>query len=511
MKEKYKKFKINLKKVWRENRFLMKPFLVMLAIYLLGVSALLLAGVHYADDVARTTYGYAEWDGFSRYISTIVSHGLHGDWYLTNIAPWPQLLALVVLAFSSIAFICVVLGREIFKKKWTKWIWPIIAVVPLGLNPYMLECLSYQYDSIYMAVSILFAILPFLFWKKQNWWMFGLAIVVGILVVCMTYQASIGIFPMLVIFVAVREWSKKEIKNKEIVKFLLVTIGVFLLTVVVFQKFLMRPRDAYASNSLPEIGSFLPSLFEHLRQYFELIWGDFRMTWKVLVGIIGVIFVGLFVARSRRNRIVAFLVVSVSLILMAVATLVMYAALEKPLYAPRAMYAIGSLLALMSVYIVSGAYSKWVMKMPVLILTYCFVMFALTYGNALREQNEFRNSRVEMVLADLNKMPIMINGGEKMVQVDGEIGLSPVVRNMPIEDYRILYRLLMPSFSENIPWMAYRITEQRWLENIHYVPGVDLKEKELPLLEETMLYDIYGDKENILIKFKNEVRYDLLF
>ncbi|MBQ1387608.1 glucosyltransferase domain-containing protein [Candidatus Saccharibacteria bacterium] len=511
MKEKYKKFKINLKKVWRENRFLMKPFLVMLAIYLLGVSALLLAGVHYADDVARTTYGYAEWAGFSRYISTIVSHGLHGDWYLTNIAPWPQLLALVVLAFSSIAFICVVLGREIFKKKWTKWIWPIIAVVPLGLNPYMLECLSYQYDSIYMAVSILFAILPFLFWKKQNWWMFGLAIVVGILVVCMTYQASIGIFPMLVIFVAVREWSKKEIKNKEIVKFLLVTIGVFLLTVVVFQKFLMRPRDAYASNSLPEIGSFLPSLFEHLRQYFELIWGDFRMTWKVLVGIIGVIFVGLFVARSRRNRIVAFLVVSVSLILMAVATLVMYAALEKPLYAPRAMYAIGSLLALMSVYIVSGAYSKWVMKMPVLILTYCFVMFALTYGNALREQNEFRNSRVEMVLADLNKMPIMINGGEKMVQVDGEIGLSPVVRNMPIEDYRILYRLLMPSFSENIPWMAYRITEQRWLENIHYVPGVDLKEKELPLLEETMLYDIYGDKENILIKFKNEVRYDLLF
>lgn len=511
MKEKCRKLKNNSIKTWRRNRFLMKPFLVMLTIYLLGVSALLLAGVHYADDIARTTYGYAEWAGFSRYISTIVSHGLHGDWYLTNIAPWPQLLALVVLAIASIAFICVVLGREDFKKKWTKWIWPIIAVVPLGLNPYMLECLSYQYDSIYMAVSILFAILPFLFWKKQNWWVFGLAIVIGILVVCMTYQASIGIFPMLVIFVAVREWSKKEIKNKEIVKFLLVAVGVFLLTVVVFQKFLMRPRDAYASNSLPEVGNFFPLLFEHLRQYFELIWGDFRTAWKVLIGVIGMIFIGFFVVRSRRNRIFAFLVTSISLILMVIATLVMYAALEKPLYAPRAMYAVGGLLALMGVYVVSGAYSKWIVKVPVAILTYCFVMFALTYGNALREQNEFRNSRVEMVLADLNKMPTMIAGGEKMVQVDGEIGLSPVIRNMPIEDYRVLYRLLMPSFSENIPWMAYRITEQRWLENIHYVQGVDLDEKELPILEETMLYDIYGDNENILIKFKNEVRYDLLF
>lgn len=177
----------------------------------------------------------------------------------------------------------------------------------------------------------------------------------------------------------------------------------------------------------------------------------------------------------------------------------------------RLIFIRGSLLALIGVYIVSDIYSKWIMKVLVMILAYCFVMFALTYGNALREQNEFRNSRVEMVLADLNKMPIMINGGEKIVQVDGEIGLSPVIRNTPIEDYRILYRLLISSFSGNIPWMAYRITEQRWLENIYWDTGVDLNEKELPLLEETMLYDIYGDKENILIKFKNEVRYDLLF
>ena len=41
--------------------------------------------------------------------------------------------------------------------------------------------------------------------------------------------------------------------------------------------------------------------------------------------------------------------------------------------------------------------------------------------------------------------------------------------------------------------------------------GLDLNEKKLPLIEETMIYDIYGDEKNILIKFKNEVKYDLLF
>ena len=138
-------------------------------------------------------------------------------------------------------------------------------------------------------------------------------------------------------------------------------------------------------------------------------------------------------------------------------------------------------------------------------------MFALTYGNALKEQNDFRNSRVEMVLADLNKLPSVMDGTEKNVQVDGFIGLSPVIRNMPMKDYRILYRLMMPSFSKNIPWMAYRITEQRWIDNLHHNSEINLNDKDLPLLEETALYNIYGDDQNILVKFKNQTEYDLLY
>lgn len=273
----------------------------------------------------------------------------------------------------------------------------------------------------------------------------------------------------------------------------------------------MRPRDAYASNSLPEIGSFCQVLLEHLRQYFELIWGDFRTTWRVPIGVIGIIFVGIFVARSRRNKIGAGAVACVTIVLMAVCSLIIYAALEKPLYAPRAMYAVGAFIAVMSVYIAGGKYSGFVVKIPVVVLSYCFVMFALTYGNALKEQNEFRNSRVEMVMNDLNDLAAMKADGEKIVQVDGEVGLSPVIRNMPIDDYQILYRLMMPTFSKNVPWMTYRITEQRWFDNIYWNPGVDLKERDLPLLKDTVLYKIYGDERSILIEFKNDIRYDLKF
>ena len=203
------------KRVWkeeisnfiRENRFLLKPIMWMFLIYLIGALAIIFAGVHFADDVARTNYGYAGWNGFSRYLSTVIAHVLHADGYLYNIAPLPQILALLILAVASVVLICVVVGKEVFRKP--KWGGYLIAAVPLGLSPYMLECLSYQYDAPYMAISVLFAILPVLF-RKCKKWVYSLAILVGVLVICMTYQAAIGILPMVVLIVAMREWNNKE-------------------------------------------------------------------------------------------------------------------------------------------------------------------------------------------------------------------------------------------------------------------------------------------------------------
>ena len=90
-----------LSKLMQENRFLVRPFVALLLIYLLGISAILLSGVHYADDVARTNLGYAGWVTFSRYLNTLLSFGLYADTYLANLAPLPQILAVVVLAAAG--------------------------------------------------------------------------------------------------------------------------------------------------------------------------------------------------------------------------------------------------------------------------------------------------------------------------------------------------------------------------------------------------------------------------
>jgi len=505
-------------------KLFLRPVLVMFAIYLVGISAILLANVHYADDVARTNYGYAGWSAFSRYISTFLSHGVHADGYLTNIAPLPQILASLVLAATSVILICLVSGREIFKEKWTKWILRLIAVTPLAFCPYMLECLSYQYDSIYMALSVFLAVMPFMFYRKKKW-QFVLASVIGILGVCMTYQASIGIYLILAVFMPMKDWNNKTASSKEIFKNIVVTGIVFLLTLVFFQKVLMRTQDIYVSNEVPGISELIPSTFSHLMHYFELLTNDFRLLWMIILTVMAAMFVALYAIRSKKNKILATIVGILGLFLMIISAYIIYAVLEKPLYTTRAMYAIGVVIAIVGVYIASGEISKkfakkrvgkrtemtvWgsirvneiVLAIPVIAICWCFFNFSFTYGNALNEQNNSRNMQIDMVISDLNE--IMNDNSVRKIQAIGQIDFAPAIKHMPANKYHILRRLLKPSFETNVPWMAYRLTEGSGIPGIVYDPNINLANNNLPVLKDTALYIIYGDSDSILVKFKGE-------
>lgn len=495
----------------RANWFLVKPFLVMLVIYLIGASAIILAGVHYADDIARTNYGYSGWAGFSRYFSTVAAFGLHADGYLTNIYPLPQLLAVVLLAVASVTLICVVSGKEVFKEKWTKWIWHLTAVVPLGLSPYMLECLAYQYDAPYMAVSVLFAVLPLLFCDCRKL-VYGVAMFVGVIIICTSYQAAVGIIPMLVVMKAVKQWSENGGGKKWAnMKFVMHSIMILVISLLFFKFILMKPRDAYASNNLPEFGNLIPSFFEHLREYFKLVISDFKIWWLVLIGVICVGFVVLFIMRSKKNKLLAGMAAVATVVFLFVMAFAFYAVLDKPLYATRAMYPIGATLAILAAYVVSGkeVLAKG-MRVPIVILSWCFLVFALTFGNALREQDKYRNMVEDMVISDLNGLDVMREGMMKHIQVSGNLGFAPVILHMP-QEYKILDRLMMPSFSEYVPWMAARITGQSGMSDLVYDETVDLREKDLPVIKKTVFYDILGDTENILVVFKDKRTFDVTF
>lgn len=112
-----------------------KTFCALLVLYLIGISAIVRANVPYIDDVRRMASGQRNF-GFGRKLADALAVLVHADKIARDVSPLTQLLAVCFLAAAG----CIVIHLVTEKRGFD--LWPVIAVLPLGLSPYFLECLS---------------------------------------------------------------------------------------------------------------------------------------------------------------------------------------------------------------------------------------------------------------------------------------------------------------------------------------------------------------------------------
>ena len=190
----------------------------------------------------------------------------------------------------------------------------------------------------------------------------------------------------------------------------------------------------------------------------------------------------------------------VTLLLSFMLSFGIYPLLNKPLFEPRAMYGLGILIALMCLMIANSS-KFYILKLFYIALVWSFVAFAFTYGNALAEQKRYTDFRVQLVINDLNNLEIMDNGLLKLIQLEGNIGKSPIIDNMP-KDYKMINRLVPTTFGGDWSWNIQYFYSYFKIPNIYIDYSKDLKEMNLPLLKDTMYHQIFGDSNNILIVLK---------
>lgn len=477
-------------------RFLRKPCLMLAAVYALGISAILRADFNYRDDLKRVALGYRGWNNFGRYLSTILSTFIHGDSYLTDISPLPQLIAVLLLAVSGCIVWHVVSERTDFS------FWDLAALIPLGLSPHFMGCISYKYDAPYMALSILASVVPILFFR-YGYMVYSIAVIFGTLIVCTTYQASSGIFPMLVILLCMKKWNEKEDIRKTF-RFGACSAVSYLAGMMIFKLFIMPKRETYVSNSLPPLKEILPVTFAHLKKYFSLVKSDFKTEWLIFIFLMMIAFIFVMVRDSKRKKYAAFFLSVLGLLMMCSLSFGMYPVLSKPLFNPRAMYGFGAFITFVGIA-VSTAKKTYPAKLVCLALSWCFFVFSFTYGNALKAQEDYTDIRIAAVINDLNDLDIMASDETKIVQLDGSIGYAPAIRHMP-EDYKILKRLVPVQFKAD--WIFgeyqffhyYRLKKVKW--NQPKKSSIDLTTYDLPVLKDTMYHTIRGNDNYVLIELK---------
>ncbi|MCR5137833.1 MAG: glucosyltransferase domain-containing protein [Oscillospiraceae bacterium] len=476
----------------KEKKYLLRPAIILSIIYIIAISAIIRADVLYLDDVWRAMEGTKGWDFFSRYLSNFLSVFIHAENYLTDVSPMPQILAALIMGITSALALSILTGREEFS------VWDYIAVLPLGLSPYFLECFSYRYDAPYMAVSVFFSVAPLIF-ANTSIYAFCLATVLGTLGMCTTYQASSGIFPMMMIALLFRQWTQGEEKGR-LIRLAASSAGSYGAALLFFRIFLMHYVDDYVSVAISRNG-FLSYVLRNYKDYYTAVVLDFRKEWLALICLILLLFVVYETVRSRRNRFATAIIALLSLFSLLLLAFGVYPFLKAPLFAPRAMYGIGALVAVAAVIACDGKH-PWLARLSCLALSWSFFVFAFTYGNALSVQEEYSRFRMESVISDLTDIPEFSEAESVCLQLEGSIGYAPQIRHYP-QNYRMLRDLVPITFQDSWRWGEYTFYNVYDLWNVHTDSDTDLTKENLVLLKESIYHTIYGDENNFLVVLKD--------
>lgn len=478
----------------QEHRFLAKPTLILSVIICVSMSALLMADYNYIDDVLRVNFGGRYFTTFGRYISEYLSILIHGDTYLTDISPLPQLLAGCIVAAASAIMLHVLTEKKEFS------FWEYAAVLPLSLSPYFLQCLSYKFDSPYMAISILGSVAPLLF-RNKDWKVYALAVVAGILVMCTSYQAASGIFPLMVMVLCLKRWNGKE-EFREVLKFAAISAGAYLAGLLIFRFGIYHPSESYAGAETGDMG-LLMTMARNLIQYYSMVVFDFKASWNVLVLLLGLSFLVVSVITSKRKKIAAFGVTCLIIILMILLCFGAFAFIESTLFEPRAMYGFGAMLAIMGIFVVSSGVLK-VTRIISFALAWVFVSFAFTYGNALEEQKEYTDFRITSVIEDLKDWDGFTADQDYRLRITGAAGYAPTNDKIYVEN-NVLVRLVPPTFIDN------RVSMFSGLDLIYFY-GLDnvtmdfvyeVEKEDLELVTDNVYHTIWGSDGYIWVELKN--------
>ena len=176
-----------------------------------------------------------------------------------------------------------------------------------------------------------------------------------------------------------------------------------------------------------------------------------------------------------------------------------YPVLTNTLFAPRAMYGFGVLLAFLCVLAVEGK-SPACSRVAVVMLAWLFFVFAFTYGNALGYQKEYTDYRINLVLSDLSHLEVLQGEDPVKVQLSGSIGQAPLIRNMP-QNYTMLNRLIPPTFSGDGDLSQYQFFCYYDLRNVIW-NQTDPAPDDLPVVLDTMYHTIYSDGAYMRIHLK---------
>jgi hypothetical protein len=462
--------------------------LCMFGLYTFAIIGIIRADFLFVDDLGRAIYGYREWGiSFSRHISDFLAVFIHADTRITDISPLPQIIAALFIAIASVLLVYIISDGKVTKTA-------CFLSLPIGLSPYFLACISYKFDSPYMALSVLASVVPFLF--IRNYVVFLVTSMISLLIMCMTYQASSGIYIIIVIMLCFKAWNNKEKTVREIIRFAVISASSYCASMIFFRLFLMNSFDNYVSPNIYPIHRLFSGIVNNFISYMRLVNADFSFIWKFLLLILCLTFIITSVLLTKRNRIAVLIVSLTAVAAMCLMSFGVYLALAKSLFIPRAMYGFGVFIACVAVYL--SNIPKKIVLLPAVSLCWCFFVFSFTYGNALSEHKRYNNFRTEILLHDLSMLFPDKTEERLLIKLKNYEGFAPSIQGMSIRN-PIIRRLVPVNLGAASYWSSIFLTRYY---NFNLQQDESIEEDGLNELLDSYYHTIKSDGRKVLVILK---------
>ena len=465
--------------------------LFMFGLYTFAIIGIIRADILYWDDLNRKITGYRGWVDWGRHISEFLAVFLHADTYMIDISPLTQITAALFMAIASVLLVYVTSGGKVTKTA-------CLLALPMGLSPYFLECFSYRFGAEGMALSVLVSIVPFLF--IRNYTVFSVSSIISQLIMCMTYQASSGIYIIIVIMLCFKAWNERKKTNREIFRFAVVSALSYCVAMIFFRVVLVpgNNNDRYwllATGILP-INGFFAGIINNFVSYMKHVNEDFALIWKFLLFILCLTFIIASVLFTKRNRIVALIVSFMVVTAMSVMSFGVYLALATPMFFPRTLLGFGVFIACIAVYL--SNIPKKIVLLPAVLLCWCFFVFSFTYGNALSEQKRYNNFRTEILLHDLSMLFPEKTEYPLLIRLVNSEGFAPSIRNISLRN-PVIRRLVPINLEQGNIW-GYIFLTSYYNFNLQMYEGIE--EDGSNVLFDTQYHTIKIDSMGVFVILK---------
>lgn len=490
-----------------------RPLLLVFALY--GLVTLAIASAHYPyiDDALRQLNGSTGFiASYGRYVSEYAAVALQGSWHLTDMGWTTHLLSGLIMGLCS-----TLLLYFIYEDKPVTWMGALASTL-LGINPWFMELFSFRFDTPYMTLSVLVAILPFL-WAEKHLLLFIPSSIIGLLLMFNAYQATSGIYFVLLLTIALRRFIYlTENKLRGILSIFgmlfaglfayLAATGLYLFEMSLLPQ-LQNRGDATkmaSLDSLPQVA------YDNFLAYLNSIIDRSTQVWLVTALIIIVLFIISILIASKINKLATLCLSLLFLSLGAIASSGVYLFLEKPLIAGMLRYGPGlpfffGVIATWTCLSMKQPYLYWLKTLPVLIFSYYMVSFSLTYAGTLYYQQKSFEQQAAVLTYDLNQ--ILLNEYAKDDRGRIRVYANKVLNDSPIfintaKNYPVLKRLIPSNTTIYWPNSVRLQTATRHNIFFYYLDFAPLNMEQMTILTDNTSYTIFTDGDSLF--FNNKIQ-----